>query len=272
MISDPNDSLDPYAVLGIQRDAGAERVRKAYRRAAFQSHPDRNPGRETEARKTFERVQEAYRVLSDPLERAAWDRRHPSAATRPPGQNGGGPRKNGAASTGRDDGRRARRPDPDDREPPADARRRKGSALRPRSADGSGRATVVSPRGLLVAIALAAAAVFAFAAKFVGFLLLAVGGRAYAPAPQRALYDRWWDRIPAPLRPLPTIGRALLALGVVAIFSAARLSRPEWFVAAAEAYGPATLAAGLAVVLIERAAFGLFWVLHAERAGSVRGG
>lgn len=141
-----------------------------------------------------------------------------------------------------------------------------------KSGDRRRDAEPASSRGPLVFIALAAAATFAFAAKIAGFLLLAVGGRAVAPAPQRALYDRWYARIPAPLRPLPAIGRALLAIGLVATFYLPRLARPAALVVVAETYGPAVLAAGAAVVLLERAAFGVFWALHAEKTASVRGG
>lgn len=147
--------------------------------------------------------------------------------------------------------------------------------MRPSSMPGGARRRDAEPasfRNPLVVVALAAAATFAFAAKIVGFLLIAVGGRAIAPAPQRALYDRWFARIPAPLRPLPTIGRALLAVGFFSTFYLTRLARPEPLVAAAESYGPVVLAAGAAVALLERAAFGVFWALHAEKTASVRGG
>lgn len=268
MISEPNAPLDPYSVLGIPRDASADRVRKAYRRAAFQSHPDRNHGREREARAVFERVLEAFRILSDPLERAAWDRRNPPVSSK--GRAAGRPAATGAGAP-----KRARRPERPHEEPPVRPPRRGGTALRTQRSDRAGRgesAEVAPSRGPLVLLALAAAATFAFAAKFVGFCLLAVGGRPFAPAPQRALYDRWFARIPAFLRPLPAVGRALLAVGLFATFYLTRLARPGPLVDAAENYGPAVLAAGAAVVLLERAAFGLFWALHAERSASVRGG
>lgn len=64
---------DYYERLGISRDAGAEEVKKAYRKLALKYHPDRNDGsKEAEAR--FKEVTEAYEVLRDPEKRAMYDR------------------------------------------------------------------------------------------------------------------------------------------------------------------------------------------------------
>ncbi|HEX6995401.1 MAG TPA: molecular chaperone DnaJ [Gammaproteobacteria bacterium] len=63
---------DYYEVLGVQRDASAEDVKKAYRRLAMKYHPDRNPDPEAEAK--FKEAKEAYEVLSDDQKRAAYDR------------------------------------------------------------------------------------------------------------------------------------------------------------------------------------------------------
>jgi DnaJ-class molecular chaperone len=64
---------DPYKVLGVARDAGAEDIRKAYRRLAKQWHPDTNPDKpEAEAR--FKDVSAAYALLSDPEQRGRFDR------------------------------------------------------------------------------------------------------------------------------------------------------------------------------------------------------
>jgi len=67
------ESDDYYAILGVQRDASAEEIKKAYRRAAIQYHPDRNPG-DAEAEARFKQCAEAYEVLSDPDKRARYDR------------------------------------------------------------------------------------------------------------------------------------------------------------------------------------------------------
>ena len=64
---------DYYEVLGVPRDADAEAIKKAYRKAALQWHPDRNPGK-PEAAERFNEVAEAYQVLSDQEKRPAYDR------------------------------------------------------------------------------------------------------------------------------------------------------------------------------------------------------
>jgi molecular chaperone DnaJ len=63
---------DYYEVLGVSRDASTEEIRKAFRRLAFQYHPDRN--RDDGAEEKFKEVNEAYEVLSDADKRAAYDR------------------------------------------------------------------------------------------------------------------------------------------------------------------------------------------------------
>lgn len=63
---------DYYEVLGIPRNASAEDIRKAFRKLAFQYHPDRN--RNDGAADRFKEVNEAYEVLSDADRRSAYDR------------------------------------------------------------------------------------------------------------------------------------------------------------------------------------------------------
>ena len=65
---------DPYAALGIARDASQEAVKAAYKRLAFKYHPDKNPG-DAGAEARFKRVSSAYEVLGDPQRRHAHD--HP---------------------------------------------------------------------------------------------------------------------------------------------------------------------------------------------------
>ena len=62
---------DYYADLDVARDASAEEIKRAYRKAARRLHPDVNPG--PEAEEQFKRVSQAYDVLSDPDKRRSYD-------------------------------------------------------------------------------------------------------------------------------------------------------------------------------------------------------
>ncbi|KAI4719238.1 DnaJ-domain-containing protein [Aureobasidium sp. EXF-10727] len=62
-----------YTLLGIERDATEDDIKKAYRRKALELHPDRNYGNVESATALFAEVQSAYQVLSDPQERAWYD-------------------------------------------------------------------------------------------------------------------------------------------------------------------------------------------------------
>lgn len=62
-----------YTLLGIERDATEDEIKKAYRRKALELHPDRNYGNVESATAMFAEVQSAYEVLSDPQERAWYD-------------------------------------------------------------------------------------------------------------------------------------------------------------------------------------------------------
>jgi molecular chaperone DnaJ len=64
---------DYYEVLGIERGAGEAEIKKAYRKLAFDHHPDRNPG-DSQAEARFKEATEAYEVLRDPDKRAQYDR------------------------------------------------------------------------------------------------------------------------------------------------------------------------------------------------------
>ena len=63
---------DYYEVLGVEKNAGADEIKKAYRKAAMKYHPDRNPG-DKEAEEKFKEVGEAYEVLSDDQKRSRYD-------------------------------------------------------------------------------------------------------------------------------------------------------------------------------------------------------
>lgn len=65
-------TFDYYSVLGIQRGASQEEIKRAYRKAVFRYHPDRNPD-DVEAAAKFKQVLDAYEVLSDASRRANYD-------------------------------------------------------------------------------------------------------------------------------------------------------------------------------------------------------
>ncbi len=71
---------DFYAVLGVTPDATDDEIKKAYRKLALATHPDRHPG-DVEAEERFRMISEAYSVLSDPKKRAKYNmqRRMPEA-------------------------------------------------------------------------------------------------------------------------------------------------------------------------------------------------
>ena len=69
-----NQKRDYYEVLGVARHATDDELKKSYRRAALEWHPDRNPHRKEEAEERFKELTEAYGVLIDPQKRAAYDR------------------------------------------------------------------------------------------------------------------------------------------------------------------------------------------------------
>ena len=63
---------DYYEVLGVDKGASADEIKKAYRQAAIKYHPDKNPG-DAEAEEKFKEAAEAYDVLSSPDKKARYD-------------------------------------------------------------------------------------------------------------------------------------------------------------------------------------------------------
>jgi curved DNA-binding protein CbpA len=62
-----------YDTLGVHANATDEEIKRAYRKAAMKSHPDRNAGKEEQARAMFQQVKDAYTILSDPEQRKVYD-------------------------------------------------------------------------------------------------------------------------------------------------------------------------------------------------------
>ena len=77
---------DYYEILGVDKKATADEIKKAYRKKAIQFHPDKNPGN-AEAEEKFKEAAEAYEVLSDEQKRAKYDQFGHNA---PGGMSGGG--------------------------------------------------------------------------------------------------------------------------------------------------------------------------------------
>jgi molecular chaperone DnaJ len=73
---------DCYEVLGVNRDADEEAIKKAFRRLAMKHHPDRNPDN-PKAEELFKEAKEAYEILTDANKRAAYYHRYSHAGVDP---------------------------------------------------------------------------------------------------------------------------------------------------------------------------------------------
>ncbi len=83
------EKRDYYEVLGVDKNATADEIKKAYRKKAIQYHPDKNPG-DKEAEEKFKEAAEAYEVLSDPQKRQRYDQFGHAGMTGDAGFSGGG--------------------------------------------------------------------------------------------------------------------------------------------------------------------------------------
>lgn len=82
--------LDYYQILGVSSEATAEEIKKAYRKLALETHPDRNPG-DLRAEERFKQVNEAYGVLSDAGKRSQYDQYRRLGFHQRPGSTGPSP-------------------------------------------------------------------------------------------------------------------------------------------------------------------------------------
>ncbi|MDR0880218.1 MAG: molecular chaperone DnaJ [Clostridioides sp.] len=80
---------DYYEVLGVNKEATAQEIKKAYRKLAMKYHPDRNPG-DKEAEEKFKEINEAYETLSDDTKRQNYDQFGPDGPAGFGGQGGYG--------------------------------------------------------------------------------------------------------------------------------------------------------------------------------------
>lgn len=65
--------MDHYHVLEIARDATQKEIKEAHKRLVLKCHPDKNKGKEKEAQEAFQKIHEAYQVLSNHEKKLAYD-------------------------------------------------------------------------------------------------------------------------------------------------------------------------------------------------------
>lgn len=65
---------DYYQILGVDKNANEDDLKKAYRKMALKWHPDRNQDKKAQAEEKFKEINEAYEVLSDPKKKEIYDR------------------------------------------------------------------------------------------------------------------------------------------------------------------------------------------------------
>lgn len=90
---DDVESDDYYSVLGLKKQSTQDEIKKAYKKAALKWHPDKNPDSKLDAERKFQKISEAYDVLSDDNKRDIYDRLGKSGLSS--GGSGGGGRPSG---------------------------------------------------------------------------------------------------------------------------------------------------------------------------------
>jgi DnaJ-class molecular chaperone len=88
-----NKERNLYDVLGVDKNASQDEIKKAYRKLSLNYHPDRNPTNIDEATKKFQELQSAYEILSDPQKKQQYDNpqsQHPFQSMNMNGGVGGG--------------------------------------------------------------------------------------------------------------------------------------------------------------------------------------
>lgn len=83
---------DYYAILGINKNATLDEIKKAYKKLAIKWHPDKNPDNEAEANAKFKEIGNAYAILSDPKKKQIYDQTGSAEATEMSDHNYSGPR------------------------------------------------------------------------------------------------------------------------------------------------------------------------------------
>eukprot|EP00877_Chromochloris_zofingiensis_P011819 jgi/Chrzof1/6891/Cz02g02100.t1 len=94
---------DYYKILGVDRNASPEDLKKAYRKLAVKWHPDKNPDKKEQAEAKFKEISEAYDVLSDPEKKQVYDvygEEGLKGGAPPPGAEGGMPGFGGMGGAG----------------------------------------------------------------------------------------------------------------------------------------------------------------------------
>ncbi|MCI8785926.1 MAG: J domain-containing protein [Eubacterium sp.] len=74
--------MNPYQILGVSQTDNEETIKKAYRKAAKECHPDTHPG-DRRAEERFKEISEAYRILSDRQKRKEYDEKTAQKKTQP---------------------------------------------------------------------------------------------------------------------------------------------------------------------------------------------